>query len=306
MISISSPVEFYLQRLQKGLCSQLLEIDPKLHARKDLWERPEGGGGCSRVFSKGNVFESAGVNFSHVHGKSLPPSATKARPQLADKPFTAMGVSVVLHPINPYVPTTHMNVRFFTTREKGEANPVWWFGGGFDLTPYYGFHNDAYHWHLSAYHAVKPWGKELYPDFKKQCDEYFFLPHRNETRGIGGIFFDDYNKGGFDDAFALTQSVGNSFFPAYREIVERHNDDSWSEKEWEWQLYRRGRYVEFNLLYDRGTLFGLQSGGRTESILMSLPPLVRWEYDFQPVPNSPEDDLIKNYLKPRDWLNMPI
>lgn len=306
MTIITSPVEFYLQRLQESLCSQLLETDPQLQLREDIWDRPAGGGGCSRVFGKGRVFESGGINYSHVHGTSLPPSATKARPQLADKPFTAMGVSVVLHPISPYIPTTHMNVRFFTTCEAGDDNPVWWFGGGFDLTPYYGFHKDAYHWHLSAYRAVKPWGEELYPDFKKQCDDYFFLPHRNETRGVGGVFFDDFNKGGFDNAFSLTQSVGNSFFPAYREIVERHTDDSWGEKEWEWQLYRRGRYVEFNLLYDRGTLFGLQSGGRTESILMSLPPLVRWEYNFKPVPGSPEDDLIKNYLKPRDWLNMPV
>lgn len=297
-------VESCFTELHDRICQHLLAADPAVSQRDDRWQREEGGGGRSRVFADGRYFERAGINFSHVHGECLPPSATKARPQLANQPFTAMGVSLVFHPWNPYLPTTHFNVRFFTTRPTdGSTDPIWWFGGGFDLTPYYPFIEDVYSWHRAARAAVQPWGKELYPQFKKACDEYFYLPHRNETRGVGGLFFDDFNDGGFDSACNLACSVGDAFWPAYNAIFERRKDLDYGDRERQWQLYRRGRYVEFNLLYDRGTLFGIQSKGRTESILMSMPPLVRWEYDYQPEPDSPEFELVTEYLKPRDWLD---
>jgi coproporphyrinogen III oxidase len=265
-----------------------------------MWERPEGGGGRSRVLADGAVFEQAGVGFSHVFGPGLPPSATVQRPELAGRSYDAMGVSLVFHPRNPYVPTCHMNVRLFVARKEG-AEPVWWFGGGFDLTPYYGFEEDAVHWHRTARAACEPFGAEVYPRFKEWCDRYFFLRHRNEPRGIGGIFFDDLNEWGFERSFALLRSVGDHFLPAYLPVLERRRDIAWGERERDFQLYRRGRYVEFNLVWDRGTLFGLQSGGRTESILMSLPPLVRWRYNWSPAPGSPEARLYDEFLRPRDW-----
>ncbi len=293
-------VRAYLLDLQDRICAALEAEDPAARFREDSWEREEGGGGRSRVLEGGGVFEKAGINFSDVQGTGLPPSATAARPQLAGASFRAMGVSLVVHPRNPHVPTTHMNVRFFYAEPK-EGEPVWWFGGGFDLTPYYGRIEDAIHWHQTAKAACAPFGEELYPKFKAVCDEYFFLPHRNEPRGIGGIFFDDYNEGGFERAFAFMQSVGDHFVPAYQPIVARRKAASYTEAERRFQLYRRGRYVEFNLVYDRGTHFGLQSKGRTESILMSLPPLVRWDYDWHPDPGSPEAELYEVFLKPRDW-----
>jgi coproporphyrinogen III oxidase len=249
----------------------------------------------------GSVFEKGGVNFSHVHGTQLPPSATAARPELAGRSFEAMGVSLVIHPENPYVPTSHANVRFFIAEKEGEE-PVWWFGGGYDLTPYYGNEEDCRHWHQTARAACQPFGPEIYPRFKQWCDEYFFLKHRNEPRGVGGLFFDDYNQAGFEQSFALTRSVGDSYIDAYLPIVRRRKHVPWGQRERQFQLYRRGRYVEFNLVYDRGTLFGLQTGGRTESILMSLPPLVRWEYDWQPEPGSAEAELYQFYLQPRQWI----
>jgi coproporphyrinogen III oxidase len=252
------------------------------------------------VLSEEAVFEQAGVGFSHVHGPGLPPSATAQRPELAGRSFEALGVSLVFHPRNPYVPTTHMNVRFFLA-EKPEAEPVWWFGGGFDLTPYYGFEEDAVHWHRTAQAACEPFGAEVYPRFKTWCDEYFYLKHRGEPRGIGGIFFDDLNERGFEESFALQRSVGDHLLPAYLPILRRRKDTPYGERERDFQLYRRGRYVEFNLVWDRGTLFGLQSGGRTESILMSLPPLVRWRYNWNPEPGSPEARLYEEFLRPRDW-----
>ncbi|MGJ8650418.1 MAG: oxygen-dependent coproporphyrinogen oxidase [Opitutaceae bacterium] len=295
-------VRAYLLDLQDRICDALAAEDGDSTFKEDAWERSEGGGGRSRVLEGGKVFEKAGINFSDVHGKGLPPSATAARPHLAGAAFRAMGVSLVVHPRNPKVPTTHMNVRFFYAEpENGE--PIWWFGGGFDLTPYYGEIEDAIHWHKTAQTACEPFGEDHYAKFKKICDEYFFLPHRNEARGIGGIFFDDYNEGGFEQAFAFMQSIGNHFVPAYQPIVARRKDSEYTEAQRQFQLYRRGRYVEFNLVYDRGTLFGLQSNGRTESILMSLPPLVRWDYDWQPEPNSKEAELYDRFLKPQDWVN---
>ena len=295
-------VRAYLLDLQDRICDALAAEDGDSTFKEDAWERSEGGGGRSRVLERGKVFEKAGINFSDVHGKGLPPSATAARPHLAGAAFRAMGVSLVVHPRNPKVPTTHMNVRFFYAEpENGE--PIWWFGGGFDLTPYYGEIEDAIHWHKTAQTACEPFGEDHYAKFKKICDEYFFLPHRNEARGIGGIFFDDYNEGGFEQAFAFMQSIGNHFVPAYQPIVARRKDSEYTEAQRQFQLYRRGRYVEFNLVYDRGTLFGLQSNGRTESILMSLPPLVRWDYDWQPEPNSKEAELYDRFLKPQDWVN---
>jgi len=249
----------------------------------------------------GTVFEKAGINFSHVFGAELPPSATAARPELTGRSFQAMGVSLVIHPHNPYVPTTHANVRFFVA-EKAGADPVWWFGGGFDLTPYYGFREDAVHWHRLAQEACTPFGKDIYPRYKKWCDDYFYIKHRNEPRGIGGLFFDDLNAGGFEYCCSLMISIGNHFLPAYLPIVERRKDIAYGEREKDFQRYRRGRYVEFNLVYDRGTLFGLQSGGRTEAILMSLPPQVNWRYDWQPEPGTPEAELYEVFLKPKDWL----
>ena len=294
-------VEEYLRALQMRICSSLEDADGKGKFRHDRWDRPGGGGGESRVLSAGNVFEQAGVGYSHVYGDQMPPSATQNRPELAGKSFQAMGVSLVLHPYNPYVPTTHANFRFFST-DSDDDDAVWWFGGGFDLTPYYPFHEDVIHWHQTAKDACEPFGEDVYSQYKKWCDDYFYLKHRSETRGVGGLFFDDLNKPGFENSFALTQSIADKFLPAYLPIVSSRKSHKYGERQREFQLYRRGRYVEFNLIYDRGTLFGLQSGGRTESILMSLPPRVRWEYDWQPEAGSPEADLYENYLRPRDWL----
>jgi len=293
-------VEAYLKDLQDQICTAVAAADGQEGFREDAWERPAGGGGRTRVLSEGGVFEQAGINFSQVFGGGLPPSATAQRPELAGRSFQALGVSLVLHPRNPYVPTSHANVRFFIAEKPG-SDPVWWFGGGFDLTPYYGFEEDARHWHRIAREACEPFGAEVYPRYKKWCDEYFFLRHRNEPRGIGGLFFDDLNEGGFTRCFGLVRSVGNHYLPAYLPIVQRRKDTPFGERETDFQHYRRGRYVEFNLVYDRGTLFGLQSGGRTESILMSLPPRVRWRYDWRPEPNSPEALLYEVFLKPKDW-----
>ena len=295
-------VRDYLLNLQDRISTEIEQADGQSRFREDRWDRPEGGGGRSRVLENGAVFEKAGINFSDVQGASLPPSATASRPQLAGAPFRAMGVSLVFHPRNPHVPTTHMNVRFFYAQPK-DADPIWWFGGGFDLTPYYGYREDAIHWHQTARTACNPFGESLYPRFKEACDQYFHLAHRNEARGVGGIFFDDYDEGGFEQAFAFLQSVGDHFIPAYLPIVSRRQDLPNTEAERRFQLYRRGRYVEFNLVYDRGTLFGLQSKGRTESILMSLPPLVRWDYDYRPKPDTAEAELYNVYLQPQDWAN---
>lgn len=292
-------VKKYLQGLQNQICSSIEELDGEAKFARDAWQRADGGGGESRVLADGKVFEQAGVGFSHVFGDEMPPSATKHRPDLAGETFQAVGVSLVFHPQNPYVPTTHANFRFFSA---GEEKPVWWFGGGFDLTPYYPFHEDVLHWHKTAQAACDPFGTHLYAEYKDWCDKYFYLEHRGETRGVGGLFFDDINAAGFDDSFAFLRSVGDAFLPAYRPIVENRIDHAFGDRQREFQLYRRGRYVEFNLIYDRGTLFGLQSGGRTESILMSLPPRVRWEYNWQPEAGSAEAELYERYLQPRDWL----
>lgn len=295
-------VKDYLLGLQNRLTSELEKLDGTAKFARDSWTRNAGGGGESRVLAGGQLFEQAGVGFSHVFGDQMPASATKHRPELAGKQFQAVGVSLVLHPQNPYVPTTHANFRFFSA---GEKEPIWWFGGGYDLTPYYPFHEDVLHWHKTARNSCRLFGDELYPRYKKWCDEYFFLQHRDETRGIGGLFFDDVNEAGFEKSFAFLKSVGDSFLDAYVPIAKRRRDHSYGDRERDFQLYRRGRYVEFNLIYDRGTLFGLQSGGRTESILMSLPPEVRWRYDWQPEPGSPEDALYQDYLHARDWLGEP-
>jgi coproporphyrinogen III oxidase len=281
----------YFQDLQRGIVSALEALDGKPF-RTDTWKRPEGGGGTTRIIEEGNLFERGGVNLSHVTGKQLPPSATASRPQLAGRPWEAMGVSLVLHPRNPYCPTVHLNVRYFS------AGDAWWFGGGMDLTPYYGFEEDARHFHATCRKATGG----HYPRFKRWCDEYFHLKHRNEPRGVGGIFFDDFAEPDFDSAFSLVRSVGDHFITAYAPVIERRKAMPYGEKERAFQAYRRGRYVEFNLVYDRGTLFGLQSGGRTESILMSLPPRVAWRYDWQPEPGSPEARLYTDFLKPRDWV----
>ncbi|WP_010626625.1 oxygen-dependent coproporphyrinogen oxidase [Halomonas sp. KM-1] len=294
-------VKSYLLDLQDRLCDGLATEDGGAGFREESWQREAGGGGRSRVMEHGRVFEKGGVNFSHVYGDRLPPSATAARPQLAGRGFHAVGVSWVLHPENPHVPTSHGNVRFFIAEKEGEA-PVWWFGGGFDLTPYYPVLEDVVHWHRVARDACAPFGAEVYPRFKAWCDEYFYLKHREETRGVGGLFFDDFNEWDFDSCFAFQRAVGDAFLDAYLPIVRRRRDTPWSEREREFQLYRRGRYVEFNLVWDRGTLFGLQSGGRTESILMSMPPLARWEYGWTPEPGSAEEVLYREYLRPRDWL----
>lgn len=335
-------VKDYLLTLQQNIVATLENLDGSSF-RTDCWQRPAGGGGITRVIENGQLFERGGVNFSHVTGDALPPSATANRPELAGRAFEAMGVSLVLHPRNPYVPTVHMNVRFFraylkdagsisgrnevagregkeqSTRQyvevrredcdvadkamQPQAEPeIWWFGGGMDLTPYYGHEDDACHFHQTCKNALDPFGPELYPRFKDWCDSYFFLKHRNEARGVGGIFFDDFNAGGFDQAFAMLQSVGNAFLPAYVPIVERRNGLEYGERERDWQAYRRGRYVEFNLVWDRGTLFGLQSGGRTESILMSMPPVAHWRYDYQPEAGSPEARLLRDFLPVRDWV----
>ena len=292
-------VRTYLLQLQDSICAALEREDGSGHFQEDPWTRPEGGGGRSRVMSAGAVFEKAGVGFSHVTGTSLPASATATRPELAGKSFQALGVSLVLHPLNPYVPTVHLNVRFFTAGEGADA--VWWFGGGFDLTPYYGFTADCIHWHRTARAACEPFGADLHPRFKKWCDDYFFLKHRQEARGIGGLFFDDFNALGFTRSFALMRSIGDAFLPAYLPIVQQRKATPYDQRERDFQLYRRGRYVEFNLVWDRGTHFGLQSGGRTESILMSLPPLVAWHYNWQPTLGTPEAQLIAEFLKPRNW-----
>ncbi|GIU20343.1 oxygen-dependent coproporphyrinogen oxidase [Shewanella sp. MBTL60-007] len=296
-------VKAFLLDLQNRICNGLEALDGVATFAEDSWKREEGGGGQSRVLTGGAVFEQAGVNFSHVMGASMPASATAHRPELAGRSFEAMGVSLVIHPNNPHIPTTHANVRFFIAHKEG-ADPVWWFGGGFDLTPYYPYLEDVLEWHLTAKSLCEPFGEEVYPKYKQWCDEYFWLPHRNETRGVGGLFFDDLNKQGFDQSFAFMQAVGNGFLTAYAPIVERRKETEYGEHERQFQLYRRGRYVEFNLVYDRGTLFGLQTGGRTESILMSMPPLVRWEYAYTPEEGSPEAQLYSDYLKPRDWLNL--
>ncbi len=295
-------VKAFLLDLQDRICHELEQADGQETFVEDAWEREGGGGGGrTRVLTNGAVFEQGGVNFSHITGDSLPPSATAARPELAGRSFQAMGVSLVIHPKNPYIPTSHMNVRFFIAEKPGEES-IWWFGGGFDMTPYYGFDEDCEHWHKTSKAACDPFGEDLYPRLKKWCDDYFYLKHRGEPRGIGGLFFDDWNEVDFDTAFAFTQSVGNHYTKAYVPIVEKRKNMEYGERERQFQLYRRGRYVEFNLVYDRGTLFGLQSGGRTESILMSMPPLVRWEYCYQPEAGTPEAELYEKYLKVRDWL----
>ncbi|MBI5937636.1 MAG: oxygen-dependent coproporphyrinogen oxidase [Betaproteobacteria bacterium] len=339
-------VKEFLLNLQDLIVQRLEQIDGKPFLR-DEWQRPEGGGGITRLIEEGHVFERGGVNFSHVMGNNLPPSASAHRPELAGRSFEAMGVSLVLHPRNPYCPTVHMNVRFFNAEKPG-AEPVWWFGGGMDLTPYYGFEADAAHFHRTCRKALEPFGADYHPKFKQWCDDYFFLKHRNEPRGVGGIFFDDLNtlpspaSGGyrrvgassgvggegntgaaalspnspplagerdavahgadaFSHCFNLTESVGDHFLPAYVPILERRVDTPYGERERDFQAYRRGRYVEFNLVFDRGTLFGLQSGGRTESILMSLPPIVKWRYNWAPETGTPEAKLYEVFLKPRDW-----
>ncbi len=300
----SDLVKSYLLELQNAICRELEEEDGQGRFAEDAWEREGsgGGGGITRVLSGGAALEQGGVNFSHVTGDSLPAAATAHRPELAGRRFEAMGVSLVIHPHNPYAPTSHANVRFFIARKEG-ADPIWWFGGGFDLTPYYGFREDAIHWHTVAKQACDPFGEDVYPRYKKWCDEYFFLKHRNETRGVGGLFFDDLNEGGFESCFAFMRSVGDHYIKAYRPILARRKNTPYGERERDFQLYRRGRYVEFNLIYDRGTLFGLQSGGRTESILMSLPPLVKWRYNWRPEPGSPEARLYEEFLGARDWLS---
>jgi coproporphyrinogen III oxidase len=293
-------VKDYLLGLQQRIVAALGKLDGKPF-REDRWDRPQGGGGISRVIEEGGLFERGGVNFSHVQGAGLPPSATAARPELAGRAWEAMGVSLVLHPRNPYCPTAHMNVRFFIATKEG-APPAWWFGGGMDLTPYYGYAEDAQHFHRTCKLALDPFGPDWHAQFKAWCDRYFFLKHRNEPRGVGGIFFDDLNQPDFDACFALTQSVGDHFIEAYQPILLKRRDTPYGERERDFQAYRRGRYVEFNLVYDRGTLFGLQSGGRTEAILMSLPPVVKWRYDWKPEPGSAEATLYSEFLTARDWV----
>ena len=294
-------VEQYLKGLQRSICDELSAIDGAASFEMESWDRPEGGGGISRVLAEGDVFEKGGVNFSYVEGGKMPGSATQHRPELAGRSFKAMGVSLVMHPKNPYAPTSHANVRCFVAEKEGEA-PVWWMGGGFDLTPYYGREEDVIHWHQTAKNACAPFGDDVHAKYKKWCDDYFYLPHRAEPRGVGGLFYDDLNEWGFEKSFDFMQSVGDSFLKAYVPIVLNNKDRDYGERERQWQLYRRGRYVEFNLVFDRGTLFGLQSNGRTEAILMSLPPLVRWDYGVIPEPGTPEAELLDYYLKPKDWV----
>ena len=293
-------VREWLRKLQDRILRAFLHEDPSAELTEDSWERAGGGGGLTRIVADGDVIERGGVNFSHVHGDALPPAATVRRPELAGRAFHALGVSVVVHPLNPHVPTSHCNVRYFTADTPG-GKPVWWFGGGFDLTPYYGSESDARDWHRAAAAVCEEFGEDVYPRFKEWCDKYFFLRHRNETRGVGGLFFDDLNQWGFERCERFAMRVGNAYVDAYLPIVRRRRRTPWTEREREFQLMRRGRYVEFNLVHDRGTLFGLQSGGRTESILMSLPPLVRWRYDWKPAPGSAEADLVERFLRPRDW-----
>jgi coproporphyrinogen III oxidase len=295
-------VRAYFLELQDRICAAFEDEDAGVRFHRDSWDREGSGGGITRVLLDGQVFEQAGVGFSHVRGASLPPSSTARRPGLAGKAFTAMGVSVVVHPRNPHVPTSHMNVRFLVAEEDGVKPPTWWFGGGFDLTPCYGYREDCEHWHRTAREACAPFGDDVYPRLKAECDAYFFLKHRDEPRGIGGLFFDDLDEGGFRRSFDFVRRVGSAYLEAYLPIVRRRRDTPYGEREREFQLYRRGRYVEFNLVYDRGTLFGLQSGGRTESILMSLPPRVRFRYDWKPEPGTREAELYELYLKPKDWV----
>jgi len=293
-------VKSFLLDYQNRLCTVLERCDGQARFREDEWVRPEGGGGRTRVMEHGAVFEKGGVNFSHVHGDTLPAAASARRPELAGRSFQALGVSIVMHPVNPYVPTSHANVRFFIAEKPG-ADPVWWFGGGFDLTPYYPFESDCREWHRSAYELCKPFGDRVYAEHKRWCDDYFYLKHRDETRGVGGLFFDDLNDWGFERCFDYMQAVANGYLTAYPPIVERRKETEYGRREVDFQRYRRGRYVEFNLVYDRGTLFGLQSGGRTESILMSLPAVAHWRYDWQPDAASAEA-VLSDYLKPRDWI----
>lgn len=296
-----SLVKAYLLQLQETFCHALETIEGESKFVRDHWERAEGGSGKTHALSNGAVIEKAGVNFSHVFGTQLPAAATQKRPELAGSAFTAIGLSLIVHPRNPYAPTTHFNVRFFIS-EKENREPIWWFGGGFDLTPYYGFQEDCVHWHQIAKKACEPFGEDLYPRFKKGADDYFYLKHRQEPRGIGGLFFDDLQLNDFQTSFAFMQSVGDHFLPAYLPILTRRKDHIYTEKQRDFQCYRRGRYVEFNLIYDRGTLFGLQWGGRTESILISLPPLVAWHYDWHPVPGTEEARLYEEFLVPKDWV----
>lgn len=294
-------VKDYLMNLQERICAALEQADGQAAFVEDDWQRPGGGGGRSRIIERGALLEKGGVGFSHVYGDGMPPSATAHRPELAGRGFQAMGVSLVMHPDNPHVPTSHANVRFFVA-EKDGADPVWWFGGGFDLTPYYATEEDCIHWHRVARDACAPFGDDVYPRYKKWCDEYFHLKHRQEARGVGGLFFDDLNEWGFERCFAFMRAIGDAYLEAYLPIIERRRNTPWNEQQKAFQEYRRGRYVEFNLVWDRGTLFGLQSGGRTESILMSLPPTVRWDYNWQPEPGSAEARLAEEFLPPRDWL----
>jgi len=297
----TAAVKSFFLDLQSRIVAGLEAVDGQAFKR-DEWQRPAGGGGISRIIEEGNVFERGGVMFSHVTGDGLPASASASRPNIAGKAFEAMGVSLVIHPRNPYVPTVHLNVRFFSTVATADEAAIWWFGGGMDLTPYYGFEKDAARFHGACKEALDPFGAEYHPRYKAWCDEYFYLKHRNEARGVGGIFFDDLSEPGFETSFAITQSVGNAFLNAYPEICERRKGMEYGERERNFQLYRRGRYVEFNLVFDRGTLFGLQSGGRTEAILVSMPPLARWQYDWQPEPGTPEAKLYTDFLPHRDWV----
>ncbi|MEH6444638.1 MAG: oxygen-dependent coproporphyrinogen oxidase [Oceanospirillaceae bacterium] len=294
-------VKDYLLNLQQSICAKLSEVDGKQGFSKDCWDRPEGGSGITRVITDGAIFEKGGVNFSHVFGDKMPASATASRPELAGRSFQAMGVSLVIHSHNPHVPTSHANVRFFIATKAGEE-PVWWFGGGLDLTPYYGYEEDCIHWHQTAKDSCDPFGEDVYSSYKQWCDEYFYIKHRDEPRGIGGLFFDDLCAPDFDSSFSLMQAIGNSYLAAYVPIVERRKLEPFTAQQQDFQLHRRGRYVEFNLVYDRGTLFGLQSNGRTESILMSLPPNVKWSYDYQIAENSKESELYSKYLTNKNWL----
>jgi len=294
----------YLQNLQAKIVEAIELVDGK-NFLQDSWQRPEGGGGNSCMLEDGNVFERAGIGFSHVLGTKLPPAASVAHPEAAGRPWEAMGVSLVFHPRNPYIPTVHMNVRFFVAKAQNTSEQdIWWFGGGMDLTPYYGFEEDAEHFHRTIKTAIDAFGSSYYPEFKKECDEYFFLKHRQEPRGIGGIFYDDFNELGFEKTFAFHRAVGDAFLQAYLPIVQRRKDTPYSERERDFQAYRRGRYVEFNLIYDRGTIFGLQSNGRTESILLSMPPIVKWRYDWKPEAGSPEANLYTDFLIEKDWLSL--
>ncbi len=300
MMDVAAPRAYFVD-LQSRIVAALEAIDGQLF-RHDEWTRPEGGGGIARVIEDGDVLERGGCNFSHVKGERLPPSASVSRPELAGRSFDAMGVSLVMHPRNPYVPTVHLNVRMFVAHATTpRTQPIWWFGGGMDLTPYYGFADDAIHFHRTCRAALEPFGADVHARYKQWCDEYFYLKHRQEPRGVGGVFFDDLNEGGFDRCFALARSVGDHFIAAYAPIVERRRDTPYGERERDFQAYRRGRYVEFNLVWDRGTLFGLQSNGRTEAILMSLPPIVKWRYEWKPEPGTPEAALYTEFLVPRDW-----